>query len=105
MIDSDPSARLETGLYEFADGPDHAWVRLDSTGETVRADITAYPQDFAFEPGDETGVELLDGVWLALPSVVRTVRLNTRIEWWTRNLRTGGLRLLAERILDEGHTG
>ena len=91
---------LESGLYESDAGPDHAWLRLDSTGETVRARITAYPPDFAFEPGDETGIELVDGVWHALPSVVRTVRLETRIEWWTWNHRNGEYRLLAERRLD-----
>ena len=93
---------LESGLYESPADSGQAWVRRDSTGEAVRATITAYPPDFVFEPGDETGIELVDGVWHAIPSVVQTVRLKTRTEWWTRNRRTGDYRLLAERHLDMG---
>ena len=99
---------LESGSYESDAGPEHVWVRRASTGETVRARVEGYPADFAFEAGDETGIELVDGVWHALPSVVHTVALRTRIEWWTRNRRTGQLRFLTERHLapdpaDEGN--
>ncbi len=95
-------AGLESGTYESAADPEHAWMRRDSTGETVRARITAYPRDFVFESGDETGIELVDGQWHALPSVVHTVRLKSRIEWWTRNRSTGDFRFLAEKRLDTG---
>ena len=101
-------AGLESGTYESDAGSGHVWVRRDSTGETVRARVEGYPADFAFESGDESGIELVEGVWHALPSVAHTVALRTRIEWWTRNRRTGQLRFLTERHLapdaaDEGN--
>ena len=102
-----PAPSLESGTYESDAGSEHVWVRRASTGGTVRARVEGYPPDFAFEPGDETGIELVDGVWHTLPSIVRTVRLRTRIEWWTRNHRTGQLRFLTERNLntDPADTG
>ena len=92
---------LESGTYESDSGPEHVWVRRDSTGETVRARVEGYPSGHAFELDDETGIELVDGEWRTLPSVVNIVRLRTRIEWWTRNRSTGRLRLLAARELGE----
>ena len=94
-----PASKLESGTYESDADSEHVWVRRVSVGEIVRARVESYPPDFAFEPGDETGIELVDGVWHALPSIVRTVRLRTRVEWWTRNHRTGQLRFLTERDL------
>ena len=90
---------LESGTYESDAGSGHVWVRRDSTGETVRARVQGYPAGFMFEPGDESGIELIEGVWHALPSVAHTVALRTRVEWWTRNRRTGQLRFLTERHL------
>ena len=95
-------AGLESGTYESDAGSGHVWVRRDSTGETVRARVEGYPAEFAFESGDETGIELVEGVWHALPSVAHTVALRTRIEWWTQNRRTGQLRFLTERHLATG---
>ena len=80
-------------------GAESVWVRRDSNGETVRAIREGYPAGFVFEPGDETGIELVDGAWRTIPSIAYTVRLNTRVEWWTRNRSTGGLRFLVERSL------
>ena len=94
----DPSVDgLESGTYESDAEPGHVWVRRDSSGETVRARFAGYPEGFAFEPGDETGIELVDGEWHTIPSVVHTVRLSSRIEWWTINRRTGVFRLLTEK--------
>ena len=90
---------LESGTYESDAGSEHVWVRRDRTGETVRARVEGFPADFAFESGDETGIELVDGVWQALPSIAHTVTLRTRVEWWTANRRTGQLRFLTERDL------
>ena len=95
-------AGLESGTYESSAGPEHAWVRRDSSGETVRARIAEYPSDFVFEPGDETGIELVDGVWHTLPSVVHMMRLKGRVEWWTRNRITGEFRFLAEKRFETG---
>lgn len=86
---------LESGVYESDAGEGYVWVRRDSTDEKVRAKMTGYPPDFDFEPGDETGIELVGGVWHTLPSVAHSVRLSTRIEWWAKNRRTGHLRFLA----------
>ena len=93
-------AGLESGTYESDADPDHVWVKRDANGETVRARYTGYPADFVFEAGDATGIELVDGEWHTIPSVFETVRLNSRIEWWTMNRRTGYFRLLTERVLD-----
>ena len=90
---------LESGTYESRADSEHVWVRREINNETVRARIEGYPSGFAFEPGDETGLEMVDGQWHTIPSVAHTVRLNTRIEWWIRNRRTGRLRLLVERHL------
>lgn len=90
---------LESGTYESDAGPGHVWVKRDTSGETIRARFTGYPPDFAFEAGDETGIELVDGEWHTIPAVVHTVRLDSRIEWWTMNRRTGHFRLLTERVL------
>ena len=94
-----PAPGLESGTYESDAGSEHVWVRRVGTGETVRARVEGYPSDFAFEPGDETGIELVDGVWHALPSISRTVMLRTRVEWWITNSRTGQLRFLTARDL------
>ena len=90
---------LESGTYESHADSEHVWVRRDANDEVVRARLAGYPTDFVFEPGDETGLEIVEGQWYTIPSVVHTVRLLTRAEWWTRNRRTGRLRLLAERDL------
>ena len=100
-----PAFGLETGTYESDAGSEHAWVHRDRTGETVRARVEGYPGDFAFESGDETGIELVDGVWHALPSIAHTVVLRTRIEWWITNNRTGQLRFLTARNLDTDPAG
>lgn len=92
-----PAPGLESGTCESEADSGHVWVRRDITDEIVQARIEGYPTDFTFHPGDETGLEFVGGEWLTIPSVVHTVRLSTRIEWWTRNRRTGRLRLLAER--------
>ena len=90
---------LESGTYESHADSEHVWVRRDANDEIVRARLAGYPKDFAFEPGDETGLEMVEGQWHTIPSVVHTVRLRTRVEWWSRNRRTGRLRLMAERDL------
>ena len=95
-----PLSGLESGTYQADADPDHVWVKRDANGETVRARYMGYPVDFVFEAGDATGIELVDGVWHTIPSVFHTVRLDSRIEWWTMNHRTGFFRLLAERTLD-----
>ena len=88
-------AKWESGTYESDADTAHVWVRRDLTGETVKAKYEGYPEQFAFEPGDETGLEQVDGVWQTIPSVADTVRLASRIEWWTMNRRTGLFRPLA----------
>ncbi len=90
---------LESGTYESEADSGHVWVRRDSTGETVRARLAGYPPDFTFEPGDETGIEPVDGEWHTIPSVVHSVRLRSRTEWWTINRRTGDFRFLAAQDL------
>lgn len=97
---TDPSVEgLESGVYESDAGEGHVWVRRDSNDDAVRARVTGYPPDFVFEPGDVTGIELVDGEWRTVPSVAHTVRLSTRIEWWTSNRRTGHFKFLAARRL------
>ena len=93
-------AGLESGVYESDAGEGHVWVRRDGNDEIVRARMAGYPPDFVFEPGDETGIELVDGAWHTLPSVAHSVRLSTRIEWWTTNRRTGHFKFLAARRFD-----
>ena len=100
-----PAPGLESGTYESGAGSEHVRVRRVRTGETVLARVEGYPEGFAFEHGDETGIELVDGVWHALPSIVRTVRLRTRVEWWITNSRTGQLRFLTARNLDTDPAG
>ena len=100
-----PAPGLESGTYESDAGSEHVWVRRVRTGETVRARVEGYPPDFRFEHGDETGIEMVDGVWHALPSIVRTVTLRTRVEWWITNSRTGQLRFLTARDLDTDPAG
>ena len=91
----------ESGTYESDADTDHVWVRRDSTGKTVKARYAGYPALFAFEPGDETGLEQVGGVWQTIPSVAHTVRLAGRIEWWTVNRRTGLFRLLTSKELQD----
>ena len=98
---SDPSdSGLESGVYESDADHGDVWVRRESTGEVVRAKLSGYPPGFALEPGDQTALELVDGVWHTVPSIAETVTLNTRVEWWTSNLRTGRPRFLAEKRLN-----
>lgn len=95
---------VESGLFEAHADSDHAWVRRDATGEVVQVNMAGFPPGFIIEPGVETGIELVDDVWHALPSVVYSVRLNTRIEWWTMNRLTGEILLLAEHHFRRGRT-
>ena len=94
-----PDSGLESGMYESDAGDGHVWVRRESTGEIVRAKLSGYPPGFALEPGDQTALELVDREWHTVPSIAETVILNTRVEWWTRNLRTGRPRFLTEKRL------
>ena len=91
----------ESGTYESDADTDHVWVRRDSTGKAVKARYAGYPALFTFEPGDETGLEQVDGAWQTIPSVAHTVQLASRIEWWTRNRRTGLFRLLVSKDLQD----
>ena len=94
-----PDSGLETGMYTSDADDGHVWVRRGSAGEVVRARLSGYPPGFELEPGDRTALELVDGLWHTIPSITETVRLNTRVEWWTQNLRTGRPRFLAEKRL------
>ena len=91
----------ESGTYESDADNGNVWVRRDRTGETVKVRYAGYPAQFAFEPGDETGLEQVEGAWRTIPSVAQTVRLASRIEWWTRNRRTGLFRLLSSQSLQD----
>ena len=94
-----PDPQVEMAAYVSEANEGSVWVRRDSNGEPVRAKRAGYPADFVFEPGDETGIELVDGVWRTIPEVAYTARLDSRIEWWIRNRNTGRLRFLVERSL------
>ncbi len=98
---------LEAGMYESDADAGHVWVRRDNAGDTVRARYEGYPESFRFEYGDETGIEQVDGAWRTLPAVAHTVRLRSRIEYWTKNRITGRFRFLTEMSLskDEGEAG
>ena len=89
------AAAVELGSYESDAGEGHVWVRLDSTGETVRAELSGFLPEYRLEPGDEIGAAFVDGAWRTIPNVRYTIRHHDRIEFWTRNRRTGGFRQLA----------
>ena len=94
-----PDAGVELGTYESDAGAGYVRVERHRTGGTVEARYEGYPEGFEFRPGDETGIEPVDGEWRTVPSVVHTIRLRRRIEWWTRNRWTGEFRLLTEMRL------
>lgn len=95
-----PVGGVELGTYEADAGSGYVWVERDRTGKNVQARYDGYPEEFEFRPGDETGIELVDGEWRTMPSVVTTIQLWHRVEWWTRNRRTGEFRFLAQMRLE-----
>ena len=97
-----PVGGVELGTYLSDAGTGYVRVERDRTGEPVKARYEGYPEGFEFQPGDETGLELVDGEWRTVPSVVDTIRLRRRLEWWTRNRWTGDFRFLTEVRLDTG---
>ena len=88
------------GTYKSDAGAGAVWVESDRTGGTVRARYQGYPEGFQFQPGDETGIELANGEWRTVPSVVHTIRLQRRVEWWTRNRWSGEFRFLTQMRID-----
>ena len=95
-----PEDGVELGTYKSDAGARAVWVERDRTGGTVRARYQGYPEGFQFQPGDETGIELVNGEWQTVPSVVHTIRLRRRVEWWTRNRWSGEFRFLTQMRID-----
>ena len=89
------AAAVELGTYESDAGEGHVWVRIDSTGETVRAALSGFLPEHRLERGDELGAVVVGGAWRTIPTAKYTIRHHDRIEFWTRNRRTGGFRQLA----------
>ena len=95
-----PVGGVELGTYESDAGAGYVRVERDRTGGTVKARYEGYPEGFEFQAGDETGIELVDGEWRTVPSVVHVIQLMRRVEWWTRNRWTGEFRFLTEMRYD-----
>ena len=90
------------GVYESAADEEHVWVRVDDTDEVVRARLARHAPDYEFEPGDELGLEVVDGAWHTIPNVSHVIRHRDRVEFFTTNRRTGDFRLLAENRREMG---
>ncbi len=97
-----PAHGVEMGIFQSDAGSGYVLVERLRTGVTVKARYEGYPEGFEFQPGDETAIEWVDGGWRTIPSVVHTIRLKRRIEWWTRNRWTGEFRFLTQMRLDTG---
>ncbi len=88
------------GIYVSSAGRGNVQVRIDSTNEIVEARLTGFAQDYVLEPGDEIGVEYVEGGWQTIPNVKYVVHHESRIEFWTINRQSGALRLLAESFYE-----
>ena len=93
---------VNAGVCLAPAGEGYVWVRLDESGRLVRAVLAGLPAGVSFEPGDELGVEAVDGAWQTLPDVRREITHPDRREFWTTNRNTGNLRMLAEIRYDQG---
>lgn len=51
-------------------------------------------------PSEAGSIELVNGEWRTVPSVVDTIRLRRRVEWWTRNRWSGEFRFLTQMRID-----
>jgi len=82
------------GVYESTEGDGQVMVRLDDTGEIVKARLAGFSPEYRFEPGDELAVEVVDGEWQTLPNVRHTIAYRDRVDFWSRNRWTRRFRLL-----------
>ena len=87
---------VELGVHESAAGEGYVNVRLDSTGQVVRARFSGFVPGYELEVGDELGVEFVDDGWRTIPEVRHTIKHRDRIEFWGTNRVTGEVRLLAQ---------
>ena len=88
--------RVEFGVYESDADDGYVNVRIDRTGELMRAEFGGFLPEHRLEVGDELSIELVAGAWRTMPEVRHTIRHLDRIQFWSVNRITGGLRLLAE---------
>ena len=88
---------VDMGVCESDAGDGYVWVIRDGTGQAVRAKWSGYADDYAFERGEETGLEIVGGEWCTIPVAAHTLRLEDRVEWWAKNRRTGAFRMFARR--------
>lgn len=88
-------AGAHPGMHESDADEGYVNVRLDSTGEVVRARFSGYLPGYRLEVGDELAVEFVDGGWRTLPEVRHAIKHTDRVEFWGMNRLTGEFRLLA----------
>lgn len=98
--ENEESGVAELGVHEGDADEGFVNVRLDSTGEVVRARFSGFVPGYRLEVGDELGVEFVGGRWRSIPEVRHTIRHKDRIEFWGMNRLTGEFRLLAENHYD-----
>lgn len=91
---------LELGVSESRPDSGFVNVRLDSTGQVVRARFSGFIPGYRLAPGDELCVELVDDGWRTVPEVRHTIKHRDRIEFWGVNRLTGEFRLLAENYYE-----
>ena len=92
----DEAPIAELGVHESDAGEGFVNIRLDSTGEVVRARFGGFTAGYRLEVGDELSVEFVEDEWRTLPEVRHTIEHRDRVEFWGLNRVTGEFRLLAE---------
>lgn len=90
------SGLVEPGIHESDADKGYVNVKLDSTGEVVRARFSGYAPGHKLKIGDELGVEFVDDEWRTIPEVRHTIKHRDRVEFWGMNRITGEFRLLAK---------
>lgn len=93
--EGEESGFAQLGVHESDADEGYVNVRLDDTGEVVRARFSGFVPGYRLEVGDELAVEFVDGRWRTIPEVRHTIRHTDRIEFWGMNRISGGFRRLA----------
>ena len=86
----------ELGVHESDADKGYVNIRLDSTGEVVRARFSGFLPEYRLKVGDELCVEFVDDEWQTIPEVRHTIEHSDRVEFWGLNRITGEFRLLAD---------
>ena len=98
--ENDQSGIVQQGVHESEADEGYVNVRLDNTGEVVRARFSGFVPGYRLEVGDELGVESVDDGWRTIPEVRHTIKHTDRIGFWGMNRITGEFRLLAVNLYE-----